>query len=81
MPPMIWDSLSPTSRLNKAIPQNMKYKVLIRYKDEDGTIKEESVPLPAQSERDAITQRRQHEEIAKRRYGRANFISVQLINE
>jgi len=57
----------------------MKYNVVIRYKDEDGKIKRESVPLTAQNERDAEFQRHINQEVAEKRHGAENVISVTLV--
>jgi hypothetical protein len=59
----------------------MKYKVVIRFKDKDGNIKEEFVLLSAQSARDAELQRHINEEVAIKRHGGANVISVELVEE
>lgn len=56
----------------------MKFKVLIRVRDKDGNIKEKSKVLPALSKRDAIHLCAAHKEIAIRRHGKANVISVNL---
>jgi hypothetical protein len=49
----------------------MKFKAVIRYKDKDGNIKEESVPLRARSRRDAKNQLQYIREIAEKKYGKA----------
>ncbi len=56
----------------------MKYKVVIRYKDKDGNIKEESVIFTALSEHDAEVIRHFNQEIAEMKYGKAIVISVTL---
>ena len=58
---------------------NMKYTVIIRYKTEDGKIKRESVPLTTQNERDAEFQRHINQEVAEKRHGAENVISVTLV--
>ena len=57
----------------------MKYKVVIRYKDGDGKIKRESVLLTTQNERDAEFQRHVNQEVAEKRHGAENVISVTLV--
>jgi hypothetical protein len=56
----------------------MKYKAVIRFKDKGGNTKEESVQLSAQNEQDAKFQYGINEEIAEKKYGKANVISVTL---
>lgn len=59
----------------------MKYTVVIRYKDADGNSKEESARLTAQNERDAEFQREINQQVAEKKHGKANIISVALVNE
>lgn len=56
----------------------MKYRVVIAFKDKDGNTKEESVQLSAQNEQDAKVQCGINEEMAEKKYGKANVISVKL---
>lgn len=57
----------------------MKYKVVIRYKDKDGIINEETVMLKARSRRDAENQKNYNREIAEMKYGKNNVIGVDLV--
>ena len=59
----------------------VKYKVVIRYKDKDEKSKEESTLLTALNEQDAEYQRHVNQEVAEKKHGKANVISVLLIRE
>ena len=56
----------------------MNYKIVIGYKDEVGNINEESVTFTALSDHDAELIRHFNQEVAERKYGKANVISVTL---
>lgn len=59
----------------------MKYKAVIHYKDADGNTKQEPVPLPALTERDAQSQASINREFAEKKYGKANVIKVEIVSE
>lgn len=55
----------------------MKYNAVIKYRNNEGSILEELVPLSALSEKDANFQLQINEELAIKRHGK-NLISVSL---
>jgi hypothetical protein len=57
----------------------MKYKVVIQLKGNDGDMREESVLLTAQNEQDAEFQRQINQEVAEKKHGQDNVISVILV--
>lgn len=59
----------------------MSYKVIVTYNDKDGEQKSESAQLSAKTRRDAEFQKKINREIAEKKYGKDNVVSVELEEE
>jgi len=59
----------------------MSYIVIVRYFDENSEEKTESANLSAITRRDAEFQRKINREIAEKKYGKENVISVELMEK
>ena len=70
-----------TAARQESPEKTMSYKIIIRYRDENGKENTKSVSLTALNKRDAMRQRDYNHEYAEMQHGKANVIGIELIEE